>query len=106
MVLLFSSASHDSSTVTWVTALRHANWEALMAGRLSWQDTAVHDEKNESAHCERCRPSHYASHDRLRVTPIVTSMACVCWFDGAGLAFRGISMPWSPGIATGASAPA
>jgi hypothetical protein len=28
--LLFSSASHAGSDVTWVTALRHANWEALL----------------------------------------------------------------------------
>jgi hypothetical protein len=28
--LLFSSASHAGSAVTWITALRHANWEALL----------------------------------------------------------------------------
>ena len=27
----FSSAFHDGSAVTWVTARRHANWEALTA---------------------------------------------------------------------------
>jgi hypothetical protein len=43
------------------------------AGHLLWQNAAVNREKNESAHCERCRPSRRLPHDRVPL--IATSIA-------------------------------